>query len=125
MQASSKSQYWLVVDGGDWSIYHRRPILGENNVARYPDLQLLVAIAGLDDDFCKLLLQGNREQAIQDLNLTNQEQLIILAIIADSLPTFAQDLEGWMLQNSTLPASSTTLIPIPAILHDQQSAPGS
>ena len=68
-------------------------------MANYPDLQLLVAIAGLDDNFCELLLMGNRERAIQDLNLTAQEQLVVLAIIADSLPTFAQDLEGWMLQN--------------------------
>ncbi len=68
-------------------------------MADYPDLQLLVAIAGLDDNFRELLLKGNRERAIQDLDLTNQEQLVVLAIIADSLPTFAQDLEGWMLQN--------------------------
>ncbi len=77
-------------------------------MADYPDLQLLVAIAGLNDSFCELLLKGNRERAIQDLNLTDQEQLVVLAIIADSLSTFAQDLEGWMLQNSTL---STSLAP--------------
>lgn len=70
-------------------------------MANYPYLQLLVAIAGLDEDFCELLLRGNRERAIQDLDLTDQERLIVLAIVADSLPSFARDLESWMLQDST------------------------
>jgi hypothetical protein len=69
-------------------------------VAKYPYLQLLIAIAGLDDNFCELLLKGNREQAIQDLDLTDQERLVVLAIVADTLPNFARDLESWMLQDS-------------------------
>jgi hypothetical protein len=83
--------------------YRRCPISGGSNVAHYPYLQLLVAIAGLDDNFCELLLRGNRERAIQDLDLTDQERLVVLAIIADSLPTFAQDLESWMLQDNVIP----------------------
>lgn len=59
-------------------------------------LQNLVGRAIVDRDFRDKLLNGNREQAIADFNLADDEICAISSIEAHSLEAFASELDDWL-----------------------------
>jgi hypothetical protein len=62
----------------------------------YLALQAIICAAGTDKIFCGRLLNGDRQHAITDFNLSDQAKKAILTIQADTLVAFAQALHCWM-----------------------------
>jgi len=58
----------------------------------YYNLNMLVAVAGLDPVLRNRLLNGDRQRAIVLFSLSSQEKEAVLAVQADTLPAFAQAL---------------------------------
>jgi len=65
---------------------------------KYPHLEYIVATAVTDKTFCSRLLNGDRCRVINGFDLAHEEREAILAIKADTLETFAQELLHWMQQ---------------------------
>ena len=73
-------------------------------------LQNLVGRAIVDQGFRDQLLNGNREQAVSDFDLTDDEMNIINSINAHSLEAFASELEDWIEVRDEKPGRRRTSI---------------
>jgi hypothetical protein len=67
--------------------------------AKFPHLEHIVATAVTDSSFRTRLLNGDRSQVIAAFDLAQDEREVILAIRADTLEAFAQELLYWMRQH--------------------------
>lgn len=65
---------------------------------KYPHLEYIVATAITDKTFRSRLLNGDRCRVIDGFDLAQDEREAILAIRADTLEAFAQELLHWMQQ---------------------------
>ena len=65
---------------------------------KYPRLEHIVATAVTDSSFCSHLLNGDRRRVIAAFDLAREERDAVLAIRADTLEAFAQELLYWMQQ---------------------------
>ena len=65
---------------------------------KYPRLEHIVATAVTDSSFRTRLLNGDRRRVIAAFDLAQDEREVILAIRADTLEAFAQELLYWMRQ---------------------------
>ena len=66
---------------------------------KYPRLEHIVATAVTDSSFRTRLLNGDRRRVIAAFDLAQDEREAILAIRADTLEAFAQELLYWMRQH--------------------------
>jgi len=69
----------------------------------YPHLQQVIVTAICDESFCNRLLNSDRGCAIAAFELAQDEREALLAIRADSLETFAQELLQWIKQREASP----------------------
>lgn len=60
-------------------------------------LQAIVGTAIIDREFCDTLLNGSRKKAVANFDLTGEELMAVMAIEADSLEQFADQLHRWIL----------------------------
>jgi hypothetical protein len=66
-------------------------------------LQTLLGTAMIDDQFCKLLLNGQRQELLPKFQLTDEEHCFLLGIKADSLQGFAAAVDQWLRAKSHRP----------------------
>ena len=59
-------------------------------------LQTLLGTAMIDGQFCKLLLNGQRQELLPKFQLTDEEHRFLLGIKADSLEGFAAAVDQWL-----------------------------
>jgi hypothetical protein len=59
-------------------------------------LRSLIAHAVVDRQLCRKLLNGERLQVLAGFDLSEQERAVLSSLRADSLQTFAAQLETWM-----------------------------
>lgn len=59
-------------------------------------LRSLIAHAVVDPRLCAQLLNGERNAVLAQYDLNESERLMLQAIRADSLQTFAAQLDAWM-----------------------------
>lgn len=73
----------------------------------------VIGAAIIDREFCRMLLDGDREMLLAAFDLSPEERRMLLAIQADNLPGFAQQVYDWVtrpaLQPATLWSSHTGL----------------
>jgi len=66
-------------------------------------LQTLLGTAMIDGQFCKLLLNGQRQELLPKFQLTDEEHRFLLGIKADSLQGFATAVDQWLSAKSHRP----------------------
>jgi hypothetical protein len=66
-------------------------------------LQTLLGTAMIDGQFCKLLLNGQRQELLPKFQLTDEEHRFLLDIKADSLEGFAAAVDQWLSAKSHRP----------------------
>jgi hypothetical protein len=69
-------------------------------------LQTLLGTAMIDGQFCKLLLNGQRQELLPKFQLTDEEHRFLLGIKADSLQGFAAAVDQWLSAKSRRPIYS-------------------
>ena len=69
-------------------------------------LQTLLGTAMIDGQFCKLLLNGQRQELLPKFQLTDEEHRFLLGIKADSLQGFAAAVDQWLSAKSHRPVYS-------------------
>lgn len=89
-------------------------------MSAHPNLQILIGAANLDQSFRERLLNGDRLQVIDTLDLSEAEREAVLAIKAETLTDFAQALLDWMRRQNGLASKNWNLI---ASGRDQATSP--
>jgi hypothetical protein len=59
-------------------------------------LQVMVATALIDAEFCRRLLNGQRHIVVNEFDLTEEERAFVQTIKANSIQEFAAQLDEWL-----------------------------